>query len=115
MSFRWTKQETEFLKQNHKKMTYKKIGEHIGKNEDQVYRRCKRLGLNNRWEPWEITFLEENYKLMSNAEIADCLGRKESSVKGKKYSLGLSMSRDELAFLKLVSCQREHGFLEASK
>jgi len=115
MSFRWTEQQTNYLKENYKKMTYKKIGEQLGKDEDQVYKKCKRLGLSKKWELWEEGFLRDNYKTMTRKELADCLGRSVLSVKGKKYSLGLCLSRDELAFLKLVSCQRENGFLEASK
>jgi DNA-binding CsgD family transcriptional regulator len=111
MSFRWKPNEIKFLKENYKKMSYKEIGDIIGKEEYSVYNKCHNMGLTKMWKPGEDRFLKKNYNKMSNEEIGDYLGRSSSAVKARKHKLGLSVSVQDSALLDIIRHQRIGGFI----
>jgi intein/homing endonuclease len=91
---RWTKEEINFLNENYKTMSYKDIGEKIGKTDSQIRTRCFKDGLvkNNGWSDDEINYIKENYQTMSTKDIAVKLGRTTSAVQLKAERCGLKKS-----------------------
>ena len=91
---RWTDEEVKFLKENYKTMSYKDIGEIIGKTDVQIRTRCFKDGLvkNNAWSEDEINYIKENYQTMTTKDIAEKLGRTMSAVQLKAERCGLKKS-----------------------
>ncbi|KXA89188.1 hypothetical protein AKJ62_03615 [candidate division MSBL1 archaeon SCGC-AAA259D14] len=108
----WTEKEVEFLKGNYQDMTYKEIGEELGRSEIAIQHKAKRLELTKQksWTEEEVKFLKENYQDMTYKEIGEKLGRSEGTVGDEARRLGLKKqgqdpwSENEVRFLE-NNCQ----------
>jgi hypothetical protein len=51
MQKKWTNEEEKYLKENYKNVTYKKIGEHLGRSKRSVAKKASRLGIKAPYKP----------------------------------------------------------------
>ncbi|MFQ5633537.1 MAG: HNH endonuclease signature motif containing protein [bacterium] len=73
---RWTAEEDDFLRENHKNMTMQQMADALGRTKSAVQSRCSIFGLQkvHIWTPDEDEFLRANYLQMKNRELYDALG-----------------------------------------
>lgn len=90
----WTKQEINFLKTNHKKLSNSELSVSLGKTEASIAYKKKILNLKRYqkkekfWSKSDILYLKKNVGKKTVRQIATYLKRTEPSVKSKCYSLG---------------------------
>ena len=97
---KWTAQEIDILKDNYKTKTCKIIGLMLGKNDAQVLRKLKNLGLKkdkyipqSTWTNEEVEILKSNYSTKMAYEIAPTVGKSLWAVQKKAKKLGLKKGK----------------------
>ena len=85
MKKKWVREEVQYLMDSWDKESPEKIMEYLGRSEDSVMRKARRLGLNvnkaedellkKRWTKEEDNYIIENYGVLTAAEISKKLGR----------------------------------------
>lgn len=114
MKKRWTQAEEQYLKEAWGKVSLFEIMESLGRTEDSVMRKAKRLNLDiskpeadilkKRWSTEEDNFIIENYKSTDVEAISQQLGRTVSAIRKRASALGLAekinrWSNEEMEFL----------------
>ena len=95
---KWTEYQLEQMKLHHSKMTVRQFSTIHGLTKDQVYNRCKALGLrflaDIKWTPEKVAILRE---CTSSKEAAKRIGKDTSSVlrRAKKLGIVLCESREK--------------------
>jgi hypothetical protein len=89
----WTKEETDFLKENYGKMPTGEIAEHLGRSKSSVTTKACRLNavpnLCLHWRPEEIAVLREVSGSMPWKDVAARVGRSVRAVRDQARKLGL--------------------------
>lgn len=114
MKKNWTQQEIQYLKENWGKTSPVHIMEDLGRTEDSVMRKARRLGLDvnkseedmlkKRWKSEEDNFITENYGVLAVEVISLQLGRTVSAIRKRALALGIAgevnrWSTEEMEFL----------------
>lgn len=114
MKKKWTQAEEQYLKEAWDKASPVQIMESLGRTEDSVMRKAKRLGLNvnkaeedmvkKRWSEEEDSVIIENYKELEVETISQQLGRSVSAIRKRALALGITgkvnrWSDEEMEFL----------------
>lgn len=86
MAKRWETEEIDFLYSNFEELTYKEMGEFLGRKPSTICMFAKRLGLVKKMNGHaaktdEYIFIMDNYKKMTAKEMAVALDRSVSSVR----------------------------------
>lgn len=93
---RFTEQEDEFIRANYSSMSYRDIGEHLGRSTISINKRAKKLGLTKfvlrRWSSQEDEIIR-NGATRRLADVAKELGRRQSEVSSRARELGLESWR----------------------
>lgn len=117
----WTDEETDFLKDNYGKLTYKEIAFALHRTKESVSRRANRIGIVHKRERHAI-----NGTLWSSEELRYLIGHKDDNCEDTAKHLGRSVSsvRNKLTQLKFrkktrkgwtdreISYLYKHGFTE---
>lgn len=100
MKKKWTREEIRYLTENWNAGMFKEIMESLGRTEDSIMRKARRLGLamhkkeddlkKRRWTGEEDKFIINYYKKMPSEEIASYTGRTASAVRKRAQALKLS-------------------------
>ncbi len=106
-SEKWTEDEINKLIKMSDKMHYEKIADNLGKTNNAVYLKAKRLGITliqdkRKWTEEEINYLKERWGNNSINYIATKVKHSVNAVKIKAYRLGLGPAIDNTDLL-LVS------------
>lgn len=111
----WMKEELKYLLNNWGEVPLQQIMESLGRTEDSIVRKARRIGLDvkkkkeeqlkRKWTNDEIEFLKNNYKTITSNVIADYVNKTASVVRKKARALGISSTvnhwdEDEEKFLK---------------
>jgi hypothetical protein len=91
----WTKEETQYLKKNYKKKTYKQIADYLGMTTAAVFTKAMRTGLRVRtapraWTEAEDEFMRQNYKKIPTRELAEKMNRTYDSVITRAGLIGIT-------------------------
>jgi len=88
----WSEDEIQFLKNNYTTMSYKRIGELLGRTDGAIRAKMHDLQLIKKtfWSEDELTFLKENYQLLTYKELSEHLQRSEDAIQLKLRKIGLS-------------------------
>lgn len=134
----WTEEETNFLKENYKKMKVSAIAKALGVTEQSVKSRAKILKIQaswsskqerrrlvnkinsmaKRWTVEETEYLKNNYDKVSMEEMIKKIGKTASAINGKIRSLklqGLLNSRQLPLNLEKKSANRERWTISETK
>lgn len=91
----WTRKEIKFVDENIGKLTYKKMGEVLGRSPKSVFYCVKQL-LNKSapqkasyYKDYEDDFIRKNYKSLTDLEMSEKIGRTKCSVQQRRMVLGL--------------------------
>lgn len=92
---RWTEEETEFLKQNYKHMSYIEIGKILNRKDSAIRAKCFDLGLikNDRWTKEQIELLKQKYQEIPSTDLAKIFNKTKTAVNVKAKKLGLKKSK----------------------
>lgn len=102
----WTKEEDDYLKNNHKKMSNKNIALSLNMNLWTVENRIThlKLGRDATYSQEDDYFIMKNHSTLSNSEIARHLNRSLHSIQNRIYKLGIGKtkyySQDEDDFIR---------------
>lgn len=114
MKKKWIQEEVQYLQDSWDKESPEKIMEHLGRSEDSVMRKARRLGLNvnkaedellkRRWTEEEDDYIIENYGVLTAAEISRKLGRSVYALRKRAIAIGVTCeakrwSAEEMEFL----------------
>lgn len=94
IGLKWTSEEINMLKDLSSKYNYKKIAEMMGKSEDAIYLKAKKMGIvliqdRRKWTDEEEIILSELWGNFSLETIAKRLKRSTNSIKIKANKMGL--------------------------
>lgn len=100
MKKKWNKEELQYLLDNWDKEAPEKIMEQLGRTEDSVMRKARRLGLDvskpedellkKRWTEEEDRYIVENYGVLSVEEISRNLGRSVFALRKRAIAIGVT-------------------------
>ncbi|MGE5632223.1 MAG: helix-turn-helix transcriptional regulator [Caulobacteraceae bacterium] len=111
----WTRQEIEYIEKNWGTTSLAQIMEDLGRSEDSIMRKARRLGLDvhktegdklkKKWSSGEDDFIIKNYKVLTVEEISQYLNRTVSAIRKRALALGVTKevnrwSLEEENFLK---------------
>lgn len=114
MKKNWIQQEMQYLQENWGKTSLAQIMQSLGRTEDSVLRKARRLGLDvskpkedilkKRWSCEEDNFIIENYRLLAVEEISLQIGRTVPAIRKRALALGVTgevnrWSQEEMEFL----------------
>jgi len=114
MKKKWVREEVQYLLDSWDKESPEKIMEYLGRSEDSVMRKARRLGLNvnkaedellkKRWTKEEDNYIIENYGVLTAAEISKKLGRSVYALRKRAIAIGVTCeakrwSTEEMDFL----------------
>lgn len=110
---KWTKEETEFLKENYATMRLSELTEKLNKHKEQIRNKSKDMGLRKNakvysprryWSDKELKFLINNYPKLTLYEIGKELNRDPIAVKAKAIREGVYYKEDKKLKQKKKQC-----------
>lgn len=114
MKKKWIQKEVQYLTDNWNKESLENIMEKLGRTEDSIVRKARRLGLNvnkaedeilkRRWKEEEDKYIVESYGASTVEEISQKLGRSVYAVRKRAIAIGVTCeakrwSEEEMEFL----------------
>lgn len=99
----WTKDEVEFLKNNYRVMSRKKLAEALQRSKGSISYKASTLNLQSKryWTKKELEYLEENWGVVSLPTMAKRLGRSVEALKLKAGRLELGPFLDNGEYVTL--------------
>lgn len=89
----YSNQEIEFIKLNHKNMSYIEIAEKLNRPVSSIYNKSFALQLRKddyeRYSEKDDDFIKANYKAMSDIDIAQRIGRTREAIRARRRHLNL--------------------------
>jgi hypothetical protein len=97
----WTQEEIDYLIEHQGKLTYKMIGNVLGRSEASVSNKAKRMGIADKrncirgrtWTEEELQYMRDNYGKVSIAQMRAHLKRKRNSIQEKAQRMGLTQPK----------------------
>ena len=91
MTYFWTEDERDYLRNNYKDLSVAEISNHLGRSISAVRSQAIHLNLLKRnWSDDEISYLKENWGNVSIPEISKHLNRTEQAIMQKANKIGLN-------------------------
>jgi Response regulator containing a CheY-like receiver domain and an HTH DNA-binding domain len=100
MRVNWTGDEIKYLYESWNNLSLNDVINYLGRSEDSIIRKARRLGLNvckmenelikKKWSAQEDQLIREKYKVLSPAEISNLLNRSVYAIKKRAAILGVT-------------------------
>ena len=105
----WSEKEVAFIKANHEKMSFKELGDILGRSESSIRNKLIKTGTINPtkthkyWSKEEKEFLEENYSKKGVDYVAKKLNRSVESVRHKAMSMRIYAKETDALTLRTIA------------